>query len=259
MSKLEIIQGPLSSKMSKEEAERALTSNPAFVKGSSYTIDNVEGRWVAAIAAGPPFGADAAEDAPEPTPDDGPPEDLKPDSDKPEPSDSDSEDKPKKDKGEKKGLEAEVKHLTEMLTKIVDALGLGDPTDSPVPGDDMGPGGPDDLGPPPMPPGGPEGGPDDSSKQHIVHERALKPGEAAPGTTPIGAPAFSNVREDHPWLSMVNEAATFSVTDDIGDTPTDEVRKELQSLASEIGYNLRQFQHEVKEGHRVASALISKY
>jgi hypothetical protein len=110
-------------------------------------------------------------------------------------------------------VEHQLAQLTDMLTKITDALGLSDPSGM-VPGMDDGavppPGGPE--GPPGL--GGPPGaGPDkpgvgSDNKMHTVHERSLKPGEAPPGTTPVGAPAFASVKVDnnHPWKAAIEEA-----------------------------------------------------
>lgn len=244
MSKPIIISGPLTSKTSRKEAEEALVNHPAFVKGSSYDIDEVEGRWVAAIVTAefPPADEDSpseeAPEAPEPKEE---PSDSESDS---EPSDdSDSSDKPEhKEKG-KGGVEAQIEHLTQLVTTLVEALGLGE-MDPGMPGEEMGP-------PPPE-----HGGPSD--KQHLIHERALKPGEAPPGTTPVGSPAFASV--DHPWAEMIHTAAKFEVDDEIGDESVASVTSTLQSMASEIGYKVAAITpYTNADGKRCARAMISRF
>lgn len=261
MSKLRIIRGPLSAKVSKADAEQGLVNHPEFVKGSSYTLEDVQGRWVAAIhEAAPPFEEESpSEDSPfdEPVvPEDSGSEDKKDDGpsedEKSEEKSEKSDDKSDGEKGDKKeGLEAKVDKLTDMLTTIVDALGLSEMP--PMPGDELG-GPPMDV---PPPPGGPEEGP--KPKTHTVHERALKPGEAPPGTTPVGAPAFSSVREDHPWREIIADAANFHVESEIGETSNGDVLNELQSLASEVGYKVGQFKPFERGGKRYAKALITRY
>lgn len=258
MSNLRIIQGPPTSKISKEAAATALENHREFVAGSEYTIDEIDGRWVAAVkfAEFPPPNHDVPDDADSGGPPEPPADDA---DDTPEPKDDkpegDDGDKPKGDDKGKGGLEAQVHQLTEMLTKIVDALGLGGP--DAMPGDDLGPDGS------PMPPGGPAGpdGPEglgSDGKQHIVHEKALKPGEAGPGQTQIGAPAFASVREDHPWKDMPKEAASFRVEGKLDGKSESEVLSELQSLASEINYNVKQFQPYVgNDGTARVAAIIA--
>ena len=51
--------------------------------------------------------------------------------------------------------------------------------------------------------------------------------------------------------------ATFTVEENIGGESTQEVSNELRSLASEIGYNVRQFRVEGEGNQRIAKALIS--
>jgi hypothetical protein len=264
---LKIVTGPPSAKVSKGEALTKLRRNPQFPKNASVEIEEVEGRWVAAIVtqSGPfPPSEDGPFEAPEPS--DPPEAEESPESESP--SDEFGEEKPKekseksedsKEKGEsgEKGLEAQVHHLVEMLTKITDALGLSDsPGDSPIPGPDASHELPPGADHNPAVPGAQ--GPD--NKTHTVHERALKPGESPPGTTPIGAPAFSHVREDHPWKEILGKKRTFKLEEPIGDTKLADVHRELNALAEETGeYRVAQLQETVDtSGQRIARALISR-
>lgn len=269
MSTVTIITGPPTSKVSKADAEAKLLQHPSFPKGSSYTLDEVEGRWIAAIApkvAAPPFaeeGGDAApaseSDSPFPS-DDGASADKSDGEDKPSDDGPPKEDGPKDDKGEggEKGLEAQVHHLVEMLTKITDALGLGGPEASPVPGEDAPHEGP------PAPPGdhnpAAPGTQLADNKTHTVHERALKPGESPPGTTPIGAPAFAStkVAANHPWADVIGVKRSFVVEEPIGDAKLAAVEAELRGLAQGTGYSLKQLVEGSRDGVRTAKALISK-
>jgi hypothetical protein len=256
-----IITGPSTAKVSKAQAEEKLRSHPDFPKNASFELEALEGRWIAAIASVKEAGPfDAPGDAPDAPPElDGPPSDDAPSDDAPSddapkedaPSD---DDKPKDDKGDKKSLESQVEHLTELLTTVVDALGLGGDA-SPVPGSDDPHGGPD--GPPP-PPAGDEGTGD--GKSHTVHERALKPGEAPPGTTPLGSPAFASTHPDHPWAAVIGEKKSFSVESPIGDQKLADVRAELQRLTEDTGgYQIKQLvEARDASGQRIARALVAK-
>lgn len=269
---ISLIPGPLTSEMTREAAETALRNHPGFSKDASVQLEQLEGRWIAAIVkeAGPPFGgapADSDSDAPGPKsegPDDTAPE---PDGDEgpspSAPSDGDGDEgPPKKEKGGEKG---ELDALKQMVEAIATALGV--PLDiggmAPGPDDGMGGAGPDLGGPPPgaggppgAPPGGPAGppGPD----QKIVHQRALKPGEAPPGTTPLGSPAFSSVDPNHPWAHQAGVTPSFLVSDRIGERPLVEVQDELHQLASGINYRVARFAETVDdEGYRSAEAVIT--
>src|ERR1700721_2311942 len=81
---ISILPGPLTSEMTREQATAALVNHPGFDKKAKAQIEQVEGRWVAAIVkqAGPFDGggapADASEEAPGPKsegPDDTAPDD----------------------------------------------------------------------------------------------------------------------------------------------------------------------------------------
>jgi hypothetical protein len=87
----------------------------------------------------------------------------------------------------------------------------------------------------------------------------LKPGEAPPGSTPIGAPAFASVADDHPWKDVLGKKRTFKVDEPIGDMTLASVKAELDSLAEGTGYQVKQLIEARNEsGQRVASALISR-
>lgn len=262
---VQIVKGPPVSKVSRNEAESQLAKHPAFPKGAAYTLDEVEGRWIAAIAsqkqAAPPF-APSSEGPPGGPPAGGPPAlDGPPDEEGPTPpGEEDQSDftkgedkKPGDKKGEGKGGEqAAIQHLTQLVETLVNALGLGGPEGSPVPGADQ--------IPPPPAPGGPPAAPAPGDKQHVVHERSLKPGEAAPGSTPVGAPSFASVREDHPWREVVGKVRTFKLNEKISeDESMTSIANELHNLAGEVGYRIEQL-HEARDesGHRVAKALVTR-
>lgn len=266
---IEFIPGPLTTQMPRNRAEAALQAHPAIKKGSAYAMEQLEGRWVAAVVhtAENPFGgggpADAEEESPSPKSEG--PDDSEPSEDKSGDSGPDDaglpgeEGLPGEDKGEE-GKGGELHQVLDALHAIADALGvplgMADPTGL------AGPEGP--SGPPGMPPPGPpdaHGGPPPApAEQHVVHERVTKPGETPPGGTPIGAPAFASVREDHPWAHVAGKVASFEVAEKIGNAPLPEVEQELTHLASEIGYhwkNLREATND--DGDRVAVAVITRH
>lgn len=265
VTSVELIPGPLISEMGRTAAERILRTHGAIQKGASYAMEQMDGRWVAAVVheAAPPFGgggpADAAEESPGPQsegPDDEEPSEGPPsDGDSGGESDSDGESKPPKEKGGEKG---ELHQVMQMLQQIGEALGiplgLGD---SPVPGADGPPGAPGASGPPP-PPGGPAG-PGGPAEQHVIHEKTMKPGEVPPGGTPIGAPAFASVRSDHPWAHIAGKVASWEVSEPIGNTPLHVVAQELDGLSREIGYRYKLREDRDQHGNRVAVALITKH
>jgi hypothetical protein len=159
--------------------------------------------------------------------------------------DGDSDGPPSPDKGESEG--SELHQLMSLVHEIAAALGIGGPA---VPGADDMPMGPPDAGPPPPPPhGGMDG------KQHVVHERALKPGEAAPGTTPIGAPAFASVAASH--QAAADQLARMASFDAFDDTPGKTVKQahaELSALYGPYGFQVRQIKR-VEGGRRLAAKL----
>lgn len=288
---VEFVRGPLVSEFTREAAEKGLRQNtkfgPKIASGAAYALDEVEGRWVAAIVveADSPFGgpADQSEEAPAPK-SEGPDDTAAPEGGEEPKGDSEGgesegpeglpgeggEHKPGE---EGKGGKEEL--IIQTLDAICQALGIPNPSGA---GDTLspdasplGPGGPDGAIPPPPPgpagpgAGGPPGGgipghgPGD---QHIVHEKALKPGEVPPGGTPIGAPAFSHVREDHPWKHVAGKLASIVVANPIGDAPIADVHDELSSLANELGggYKVTGLQESYDEsGQRIAHAVISMH
>lgn len=248
----QIIVGPPTAKVSRTQAEEKLLAHPLFPKGAAYALDSVQGHWVAAFTheSAPP---DAFADGGGPGQTlDGPPEPSEapkgPD-ETPE-VDSEGEDKPKGDKKDKGGEKGELGEIKELLTVLLTALGLGPdglgPDANPVPGADE--------GPPPPPPDAPGA----DNKTHTVHERALKPGESPPGTTPVGAPAFAHVREDHPWKGILGVKKTFKIEEPIGDDESiSAIASELKGLAEETGsYQIEQLGEFNSNGRRIAHALV---
>lgn len=255
-----ITAGPSTDAVSKDEAVRKLINSPGFPKDAEVEVTAIEGRWVAGVrvAGPPPFGgggpADSDEKAPGPKsegPDDAEPsEDGGADEGPP----TDEEGGPPKEEGKEKGGEKhELTLIHDLLTKIMIALGIPDsPEDSALPGEE-GPPAPPEAGPP-----GPPHGAEDSVK----HERALKPGEAPVGTTPVGAPAFAST---HPWAEALGRTASFELGERIPeDLPMSEVDRELQVLAAacpEVNgrkFKVKQIASDYNEqGHRIARALIS--
>lgn len=247
-----IIKGPETSKVSKEEATAKLLAHPLFPKEANYTLDELEGRWIAAIApkeSGPPdafLDGGGAGDTPSgpPAPEEAPKGPEEPSDEAP----SEEGDKPKKEKG-KETEKGELGEIKELLTTLLTALGLSPegPGDSPVPGLD---------GPPPPPPGPPTGpaGPAGDSKTHTVHERALKPGEAPPGTTPIGSPSFASLEKDHPWYEpTISGVKAFDLAEPIGDAKMSDIHAELQALAAKTPYRIDQLVPDTDEaGQRIA-------
>lgn len=267
---IKIVRGPLTQGFSREAAAEKLEKLPGFPTDADYHIEEIDGRYVAAVvwpkeAAPFPPGGD------EPS---GPPTDEAP------ADDSEESGPPKKDEGESKeeggeepssegapgeegkapSVEHQLANLTNMLTKIVDALGLSDPSGM-VPGADEGvPGGPPHGAPKPgdtdpTVPGaqGPDG------KTHTVHERSLKPNEAPPGTTPVGAPAFGSVQVDdsHPWKDAIEAGAKeFEVEAPIGDKAISAVAAELKELAEPYGLVVTDLAPSGEGASRTASARI---
>lgn len=265
-----IITGPSSARISKEAAAKKLAEHPEFPEGATFELEEVEGRWVAAIASEkvaefPPKSEDEgsegpAEEAPE-APAEGPADDAPAEGgeEKPE-GDDKGGDKPKGEHDKKGGELDQVLHL---LTTLCTALGI-DPLGadaSPVPGLDEGPAAPV-PGEVPAPHGhdGPPAGEGlgNDNKTHTVHERALKPGEAPPGTTPIGSPAFASVGDDHPWKNVLGQKRTFKVEEPIGDAKLADVKAELDALADGTGYKVAQLREAEVNGQRIARALISR-
>lgn len=271
---IKIVRGPLTEGFTREAAAEKLTTLPGFPTGAEYTIEEIDGRYVAAVIvpkqAGP-FPPAAAEEAPSapPTDEAAPAEESGPPKEEGESKDEKKSDEPSsegapKEEG-KQSVEHQLANLTDMLTKITDALGLSTPADGMIPGADEGaPGLPGEAGPPgqgaptpgdsdPNTPGkqGPDG------KIHTVHERSLKPGEAPPGTTPVGAPAFASVQDDHPWKDAIEAGVKEIVVEDmVGETPLSTVAAELKGLAEPYGYIVTDLAPNGVGAQRTASARI---
>lgn len=275
-----IIKGPPVAKVSKTAAEKKLADHPQVIAAKGqYALREVEGIWVAAVAvpkdeddeekkdkdekeagtrqsAPPPFAP--AEEAPDGPPTDGPPSDEGESEGPPEDGgDTGEEGKPGEEKG---GPEAALNHMVEALThkldKLMTALGLDDPAEGPL-GHEGEPPGPEGAKPPgmdhdPSTPG--DQGAD--GKTHTVHERALKPGEAPPGTTPIGSPAFASTHPDHPWVNVIGQKRTFTIEQPIGDATMASVRAELVELEKDTGYSVKRAKEGVKDGKRIARVLV---
>lgn len=272
-TEIKIVRGPSSTRLTKEAAADALQSLSGFPKEASFTLEEIDGRWYAAVVtpkvAGPfPPGPD--DSAPSGPPSEGPAE-----SGPPEP---DGEEKPKSEKKDEDGepssegapkeegklsVEHQLANLTDMLTKITDALGLSTPADGMIPGADDGavppPGGPPGTGTGADPSMGKEPGVGSDNKMHTVHERSLKPGEAPPGTTPVGAPAFASVKveDNHPWKDAIEASVKeFEVESPIGDQSISAVASELKGLAEPYGYIVTDLAPKGAGTSRTASARI---
>lgn len=273
-----IIPGPPVSAMTKQAATEALQSHPRFPKDADFAIDEIDGRWIAAYVdpmtkeAAPPFGGDGEGAVAGPPPATDPSTDSGPAAEGPPTDDAEGEDGPPKEDGEgekgegkehgEKGVEAQLHAVTEMLHTLMTALGLDqNPADSMVPGADAGvPGAP---GPSEADLGGPAQGASDPSsggegkKERVVHERSMKPGEAQPGSTPVGAPAFASVRSDHPWREVIGKVRSFTAVEHIDEeTSMAEVAAELNELADGTGYRIDQLLEGREAGQRVAKALL---
>jgi hypothetical protein len=286
-----LVPGPLVSAVNRTQAEEGFRGSPAILELSKtanvdYTIQEVEGRWIASVAA----VQKTAEFPPSPSPDDdaGPPSDG-PSPDGP-PSDSGSDGPPSDDGGsdgppsgddggekkEKKkdggGEKHELGQLLQIVQALATALGVpipgADPTLDPnadpslgaggPPGGPPGAGGPPPgLGGPPPGAGGPPPGPGpDAKAKHPMH-----PGDVPPGGTPLGAPAFSSVREDNPFAHLAGTTGSFKVNEPLGTWTMDQAQAELRSLAAEAGFNVKRVS-EVRDpdtGERRIVASLSVY
>lgn len=270
-TKIEIVRGPSSTRLTKEAAASGLEKLEGFPKGASYTLEDIDGHWVAAVIvpkvagpfppseeSGPPTDGPPSGPPSDEASEDGPPKDDKPKKEEGE-GDPSSEGAPKEEG--KLSVEHQLANLTDMLTKITDALGLSSPADGMIPGADDGMVPPD--GPPGVPPGPPgadaKPGVGADNKMHTVHERSLKPGEAPPGTTPVGAPSFASVRveEGHPWKAAIEgNVKEFEVESTVGDDPLAKVAAELKSLAEPYGYLVTDIAPNGAGSTRTASARI---
>lgn len=281
-------RGPFTREVSQEEAIEQIKSDPRLAKGAEVAVIESGGRWLAAIseptwtkeADGNPFGGPEKDDSEDSAPA-GPPKDegdAGPDDaagpDGPPSDDGGEGGPPKGDKehgehGDKGGDKAVLHELLGIVTQMAQALGIappgGGPEESAVPGEEMAPPPPGPPGPPhghagPPGAGGPPpgpGGPD----QTVQHQRALKPGEAPPGTTPVGAPAFASVADDHPWKDQIGKTASFTVAEVIPENMLlSAVDNDLKRVAFGTEFKVKQVaERRNAEGQREAAALISAY
>lgn len=158
------------------------------------------------------------------------------------------------------GIEHAVAELTSLVHAMAEHMGILPPPGIPGGDDMMGPGGPEGPpgagGPPPM---GPEGGAGHGGHpsaagdhQEIIHKTKLKPGEAAPGVTPIGAPAFSSVQ-----ASQLQRMASFDAFDDTPQKSIKQAKDELEAIYGPYGFKVRQIKR-VENGQRLAAKLTRR-
>lgn len=241
---IKIITGPKTSKVSKDEAIEALKSNPNFPKEASFSVEDVEGRWVAAFEAAAPPDFEVEEvSVDEDTLDDS----SSDDSDDSDGFSIDSEDGPESEDSEDSET-SQLDAIKNTLDSICQALGV-DPESGGVDGLDDIPGIAEEAPP--------EAAPNEA--QRIIHEKSMGPGDVPPGGTPLGAPAFASVSDDNPWKkAAIDGVEEFPVKEKIGSTPLNSVRQELKQYAEEIGYRVAQLDVSSTDGIRVASAIIQK-
>lgn len=282
------LQGPEVRKVSRKEAETALRERDDIPKSAEVSVTEMDGHWVAAIHVAefppPKDGGGESDDSGESTPpkeksippsDDGDNDDGSDDSDGGPSAEHERKDEEHQTREEKQNV-GQGKELHEVLTllhTLFEGLGLplpGGLGGSPIPGEEGPPAGgpPGPNGPPPGaggPPSGPHAGPGHPTEQKIQHERALKPGEVPPGSTPVGAPAFASIRtkdgQPHPWAPVLGKKATFETKPErIPESHTVEaVHRELDYLADGTGYKVKQVNITTDaNGHRIARALISR-
>jgi hypothetical protein len=284
VSSVELIEGPLVTEMSRQKAENGLRQLVSKRESKvAYAMEQIAGRWVAALveeddedeekkdetkesatkqSGPPPFGGGAPADDDEES---AGPKSEGPDDKEPSEGDGDSDDDggaappkaPKPEKGEA-GKGGELHKILQMLETLFTALGLPNDVGEPP---EAGPGTPPP--PPPHAPGppGPASPPGvKPNEQHVIHERVTKPGETPPGGTPVGAPAFASVRDDHPWAKIAGRTASFEVFAELGNRTLEEALPDLQALAREIGYRVGRLREaRGEQGQRVAVAVITKH
>lgn len=244
---IKIAKGPESDKVSREDAIKALQSHHNFPKGSSFELEDVNGRWVAAFvesATPPDFEIeDVSVDE----------ESLDEPSDSPEEESTGPEGPEEEGEGSEDsegGLEGKLDSVLEALESISTALGI-DPLAGDIDGlDALGEGEIAEELPP-----APEG---DGSKK-IIHEKAMSPGDVPPGGTPLGTPSFAHVNDSNPWKEAAIEGVKeFSVSERIGSTPLNVVRDELGRYANEVGYSITELSVGGRGNERTASVVVSK-
>ena len=258
--------------LTEEEARISLLKHATIVGSEIGPLYEENGRWTASLfipkIASPPFPPDndneESDSLPKPKDDSGESETSdEPDGDE---GGSDSPPKPKgegegKPKSEGGGKDSEV---LELLHLILDAIvgpsvppgpGAGAPSPHPAPpgagGPPGGPGGPPPGagGPPPGPPGagGPPGGP---HVQEVIHKRVLKPGEAPPGTLPVGAPALSHTIP----VSQLNSLQGLT---DGRNISLSQATADLDKKFSPYGFKVAQIQR-LNDGSEKIAALLSR-
>ena len=283
---LQTVLGPKTAQVKRADALEQLQTHPDFPKGAILAdFEEKNGQWVATLktpksattkeSAPPPFAKETPpEESGPPAPTEGPPKSEDESGDPEEKSEAPKEEGPPKPEGEegdalnpkKPSVEEAVSNLTHLVQQIADTLGIAGAGGPPHPG-----AGPEAGGPPPPPGGAGHGGPGrppqgPQGQSAMMRARPLKPGDApnSPGVTPVGAPAFASVADDHPWKDMLGKAATFSVKNIV---PEGEDREgiiatataELKELAEPHGYQVRQVREGKDEsGNRVVKALISR-
>lgn len=282
MPNLTKVVGPPVGAVKRSEAIDALYDHPRFPKNARlHDIEEVDGKWVATLklAEFPPGGI-ADDDSDDPELDskkppkknkndfEGPngdnsdePIDEGPDSDKSD--DSDSSDSDKSDKGDSKGEKGEIADLKATVDAIANFLGIpvpGAEADSPIPGPDGldSPDGP--PGPPPPGAGAPphgHGGPPGAGGS--VPPRAMHPGDAPPGSTPVGAPAFASTKPENPFPEHIGRQKAFEISD-ITNKPLGECIREIKSMVEPHGYYIHQCKaSHAEDGNRRVAALVADH
>lgn len=260
--------------LKREEALTQLYAHPQYPKNARVVdIEKTASGWEAKleIQAGPfPPGSDDSEAPPKPaspdsesdaapTPDDdsapsedGPPKDEKPGEDG---------EKPKKP-----SVEDQLLELGTLVHQIAEAVGV-----TPHGGEEGPPVGPDGpLGPhggPPgaphgAPPGGPPAGPAGPPAPHGGPgaggrvQRPLRPGEAPPGTTPVGAPSFASLTPAE--TKLATEAASFVVSETT-DASLADCKQQIEAKYNPAGFVVKRLvEAKDDEGKRLVRAKISR-
>jgi hypothetical protein len=238
-------------RLSKDEAKASIARQ--FKDSELLELRRRGDKWVATLlmpkkAEFPPSDDDDTEEK-KPPKDDSESLDDGPSDDSPFPPEPDDDageggpEGPGEGKGEKPEIAA-LHELTSLVHAIADKLGI-------VPMGGEAPGAMDGapLPPPPGPPGpeGPGGG--GPAPQEVIHRTKLKPGEAPPGATPIGSPAFAHVE-----AAQLARMQSFDAFDDTPNKTIKQARAELEKLYSPHGFRVRQIKR-VENGTRLAAKL----
>lgn len=278
MSKLITVPGPPVASVSRPDAIEQLYNHPRFPKNAKLAdIFEENGKWTAKlkVAEFPPGGIADDDSDDDDLGVNKPPKKNKNDYEGPNGDNSDepidegsddesSDDSGAKGEGDKKDKGGEKHEIGELLKKVdalLTALGIsapGDDADSPVPGPEGGDV-PDAPVPPPpgagAPPHGGHGGPGGPPP---FPTRGLKPGEAPPGSTPVGAPAFASVK-DHPFSEFLGKVQSFEVSD-ITDKPLGQCIGEIKALVEPYNYYVHQAKATIdQDGNRRVAALVADH